>query len=203
MPVLKAMDAVEGRIIATKAMLPRWEGFIVSSASTNMSAWEAIEAVKDLSFCMTQTLVEESGSTTPHVPSSYDFKKVSYHPIWSFLVISIWNDRLFIEIIIYVEWLKLVVTQGMIWVWILESCHNYPRLNRIFQVSVVPNRTVVDSDLGFDNLCCSHLQSPSELYHVILFSFCMKTYFIVDVCPKNNKKEKRKNSSRGLTSKKH
>ena len=35
-------------------------------------------------------------------------------------------------------------------------------------VNVVLNRTiVVDSDGRFDNLCVSHLQSQSELYHVI------------------------------------
>ena len=37
----------------------------------------------------------------------------------------------------------------------------------IVWVNVVLNRTVVvDSDLRFDNLCGSHLQSESELYHV-------------------------------------
>ena len=38
----------------------------------------------------------------------------------------------------------------------------------IVQVNVVLNRTiVVDSDGRFDNLCISHFQSQSELYHVI------------------------------------
>ena len=36
----------------------------------------------------------------------------------------------------------------------------------IIFMSVVLNRTVVDSDWHFDNLCSSHLQSQSELYHV-------------------------------------
>ena len=39
----------------------------------------------------------------------------------------------------------------------------------IVRVNEVLNRTVVvvvDSDRGFDNLCGSHLQSQSELYHV-------------------------------------
>ena len=41
------------------------------------------------------------------------------------------------------------------------------RLNLIVRVNVVLNRTVVfDSDRCFDNLCGSHLQSQSELYHV-------------------------------------
>ena len=40
------------------------------------------------------------------------------------------------------------------------------RLNLIVRVNVVLNRTVVvDSDRRFDNLCGSHLQSQSELYH--------------------------------------
>ena len=39
----------------------------------------------------------------------------------------------------------------------------------IVRVNEVLNRTVVvvvDSDRGFENLCGSHLQSQSELYHV-------------------------------------
>ena len=41
------------------------------------------------------------------------------------------------------------------------------RLSLSVQVNVVLNRTVVvDSDRHFDNLCGSHLQSQSELYHV-------------------------------------
>ena len=34
------------------------------------------------------------------------------------------------------------------------------------QVNVVLNRTIVDSDWCFNNLCGSHLQSRSGLYHV-------------------------------------
>ena len=42
------------------------------------------------------------------------------------------------------------------------------RLSMIVQVNVnvVPNRTDVDSDLCLNNLCGSHCQSQSELYHV-------------------------------------
>ena len=41
------------------------------------------------------------------------------------------------------------------------------RLSLIVRVNVVLNKTViVDSDWRFDNLCGSHLQSQSELYHV-------------------------------------
>ena len=39
----------------------------------------------------------------------------------------------------------------------------------LFRVNIVLNRTesiVVDSDWRFDNLCGSHLQSQSGLYHV-------------------------------------
>ena len=40
-------------------------------------------------------------------------------------------------------------------------------LSLIVRVNVVLNRTVVvDNDWRFDNLCGSHLQSQSELYHV-------------------------------------
>ena len=41
------------------------------------------------------------------------------------------------------------------------------RLSLIVRVNLVLNRTVVvDSDWRFDNLCSSHLQSQSEVYHV-------------------------------------
>ena len=41
------------------------------------------------------------------------------------------------------------------------------RLSLSVRVNVVLNRTVVvDSDRRFDNLCGSHPQSQSELYHV-------------------------------------
>ena len=36
----------------------------------------------------------------------------------------------------------------------------------IVQVRVALNRTVVDSDCRFSNLCGSDLQSQRELYHV-------------------------------------
>ena len=45
--------------------------------------------------------------------------------------------------------------------------HLKSRLSLIVRVNVLLNRTVVvDSDWRFDNLCVSHLQSQSELYHV-------------------------------------
>ena len=45
--------------------------------------------------------------------------------------------------------------------------HFKSRLSLIVRVNVVLNRTVVvDSDWRFEDLCGSHLQSQSELYHV-------------------------------------
>ena len=46
-----------------------------------------------------------------------------------------------------------------------EPRSHFKRLSLIVRVNVVLNRTV-DSDWRFDNLCGSHLQSQSELYHV-------------------------------------
>ena len=42
----------------------------------------------------------------------------------------------------------------------------YSSLSMIIQVKVALNRAVVDSDWRFGNLCCSHVQSKSESYHV-------------------------------------
>ena len=76
MPLLKSMDPAEGRKIATRAMLPDWEGFTVEGGNTSLSAWEAIESVNDLAFCMTQAHVEGNNRVCRNVPSSYDFSKV-------------------------------------------------------------------------------------------------------------------------------
>ena len=76
---LKSMDPVEGRNIATKAMLPLWKGFTDGNASTSMTAWEAVTAVEDLAYCMTQTEVsEENGQNRRNVPTSYSFNEVGH-----------------------------------------------------------------------------------------------------------------------------
>ena len=77
MPLLKkSMDPAKGRKIATRAMLPDWEGFTMEGGNTSLSAWEAIESVNDLAFCMTQAQVEGNNRVYKNVPSSYDFSKV-------------------------------------------------------------------------------------------------------------------------------
>ena len=48
-----------------------------------------------------------------------------------------------------------------------DSTYMKSRLSLIVRVNVVLNKTViVDRDWRFDNLCGSHLQSQSEVYHV-------------------------------------
>ena len=48
-----------------------------------------------------------------------------------------------------------------------EPRSHIKRLSLIVRVNGVLNRTVVvDSKLRFDNLCGSHLESQTELYHV-------------------------------------
>ena len=79
MPLLKSMDPAEGRKIATRAMLPDWEGFTMEGGNTSLSAWEAIESVNDLAFCMTQAHVEGNNRVCRNVPSSYDFSKVTQY----------------------------------------------------------------------------------------------------------------------------
>ena len=50
----------------------------------------------------------------------------------------------------------------------------------IVWVNVVLNRTVVvDSDCCFNNLCGSHLQSQSELYHVSSWYYTL----VIDLAP--------------------
>ena len=43
--------------------------------------------------------------------------------------------------------------------------------------------TVVDSDWRFDNLCGSHLQGQSELYHVRKKKICSIRFILLQVCP--------------------
>lgn len=76
--VLKVMDPVDGRDIATFAMLPRWEGFTTDEAKTSMTAREAVEVLNDIAYCMTQSEVEEDGQFKRNVPLSYDFSRVSH-----------------------------------------------------------------------------------------------------------------------------
>ena len=85
MPLWKSMDPVEGRNIATTAMLPRWVGFVEDRGDTSMTAWDAVKVIDDLSFCMTQTLAEECGRETRNVPLSYNFKRVS-NQVFNFLL---------------------------------------------------------------------------------------------------------------------
>ena len=87
MPFLKSMDAAEGRKIATRAMLPVWEGFTVKGGNTSLSAWEAIETINDLAFCMTQAHVEENSRLSKNVPYSFDFTKVSQCSMLSFMTV--------------------------------------------------------------------------------------------------------------------
>ena len=84
---LKSMDAAEGRKIATRAMLPDWEGFTVKGGNTSLSAWEAIETINDLAFCMTQAHVEENSRLSKNVPYSFDFTKVSQCSMLSFMTV--------------------------------------------------------------------------------------------------------------------
>jgi len=46
-----------------------------------MTPWEAVEAVNDIAYCMTETLVEEGWHFTRNIPLSYDFSRVSHHLI--------------------------------------------------------------------------------------------------------------------------
>ena len=61
--------------------------------------------------------------------------------------------------------------------------HFKSRLSLIARVNVVLNRTVVvDSDWRFNNLCGSHLQSQSELYHVSWWYYTLVIDLIGQLC---------------------
>ena len=70
------MDPAEGRQIATHAMLPHWKGFCVDDvAGENMTAWEAVEQIRNVGNCMTKSQTKGYYSHV-YVPRGYDFGKV-------------------------------------------------------------------------------------------------------------------------------
>ena len=75
------------------------------------------------------------------------------------------------------------------------------RLSLIVRVNVVLNRTVVvDSDWRFDNLCGSHLQSQSELYHISWW--CSIILLVIDLIGQlrnyNSKRQIRHESAKNI-----
>ncbi|XP_068694646.1 E3 ubiquitin-protein ligase rnf213-alpha-like isoform X2 [Montipora foliosa] len=72
---LKGMDAAEGRKIATWAMLPSWEGFVVDEGCSSINAWAAVAVIQDLAGCMTKSVVQEHHQIS-NVPASYNFKDI-------------------------------------------------------------------------------------------------------------------------------
>ena len=85
MPVWKSMDVLEGRNLATLAMLPKWEDHLADTGDTRMAAWEVVRIIADLAYCMTQSKVEEYRLITPNVPSRYNFKAVSDLLLYRFI----------------------------------------------------------------------------------------------------------------------
>ena len=89
MPLLsKAMDPVHSREVATQAMLPRWEGFCTDSQEgMKMTAWEAINYVQNVAYCMTNSeTVDHNYVGFPHsdVPSGYNFGRVKFGTSFAF-----------------------------------------------------------------------------------------------------------------------
>ena len=72
---LKSMDLVEGRRIATNAMLPCWEGFC--SHGCEMKASDVITQIQSVHHCMTKSRIRpRNGGARNGTPTGYDFKKV-------------------------------------------------------------------------------------------------------------------------------
>jgi len=77
MPVWKSMDVLEGRNLATSAMLREWKDLLTVKSDKTMAAWDFIRRVGDLAYCMTNSKVEDYGRVIPNVPPRYNFKQVS------------------------------------------------------------------------------------------------------------------------------
>ena len=83
------MDVLEGRNLATWAMLNEWEDLLTVKSDTTMAAWDFVTRVGDLAYCMTNSKVEEHRLILLNVPSKYNFKQVSDQSVcckifWSF-----------------------------------------------------------------------------------------------------------------------
>lgn len=71
------MDVLEGRNLATWAMLNEWEHLLTAKSDTTMPAWDFVRKVGDLAYCMTNSKVEEHRNIKSNVPFRYNFKQVS------------------------------------------------------------------------------------------------------------------------------
>ena len=71
------MNVLEGRNLATLAMLHEWKELLSVKSDTTMAAWEFVRRVGDLAYCMTNSKVEQYGRVTSNVPLRYSFKQVS------------------------------------------------------------------------------------------------------------------------------
>ena len=71
------MDALEGRNLATWAMLNEWEVLLTVKSDTTMVAWDFVRRVGDLAYCMTNSKVEQYRSFRSNVPPRYNFQQVS------------------------------------------------------------------------------------------------------------------------------
>ena len=80
LPWIKAMDPVQSIELATLAMLPRWEGFCTDKLEgVKMTAWEAVERVLHVEYCMCNSESMEGYNYTTlrlDVPKGYDLGKV-------------------------------------------------------------------------------------------------------------------------------
>ena len=74
-----------GRAVATFAMLPHWKGFCVDDAGETMTAWEAIEQVQNVAYCMTKSQTKEGRIVSSSVPYGFHFDKVrpnDFNCVW-------------------------------------------------------------------------------------------------------------------------
>ena len=72
LPFAKSVE--EGRKIAIGAMLPHWEGVCVDDAGKEMTAWDTIQKVQNVAYCLTKRRTKQDGRV--YTTDCYNFDKV-------------------------------------------------------------------------------------------------------------------------------
>ena len=82
---------MEGRNIATRSMLPHWEGVCLDDAGKEMTAWDAIQKVQNVAHCMTKRNTKQDQKVYSYDVVYYNFGKVraiSYFKVYSCVILE-------------------------------------------------------------------------------------------------------------------
>ena len=89
---------MEGRNIATRSVLPHWEGVCLDDAGKEMTAWDAIQKVQNVAHCMKKRNTKEGQNVYSYDLVHYNFGKVRaiscLNVSWNLYYISAFSNSL-------------------------------------------------------------------------------------------------------------